>query len=107
MENAINHSHRELKLKKDVFITILKVLSIIFAFVFLWRTLSKDYWDKSAYTILEIVGDKSTGIVNRGRAVTIGLIRMFTNGTCLLVITSSFFNIPYLKKAVRDRKSVV
>ena len=101
MENAINHSRRELKLKKDVFVTILKVLSIIFAFVFLWRTLSKDYWDKSAYTILEIVGDRSTGIVNRGRAVTIGLIRMFTNGTCLLVITSSFFNIPYLKKAVR------
>lgn len=90
--NAI-YSQREFFNEKKL-ITTLKVFSVIFAFVYLWRVLSRDYFDISAYTMMEISSSHFKRII-------IALIRMLTNGVALITMTAAFFDMPYLRKAVR------
>lgn len=93
MEKTLTHLTTRFS-KEEILKTTLKVLSVIFAIIYLWRVLSRDFFDISIYTMKEVMP-------NQVYRIFIAILRMLTNGVALLTITSSFFEISYIKKAMR------
>ena len=94
VESVINNSKKSFSINRDLFIKILKVISIIFAFIVFWRVLGKDYFGKNLFTMNQVASSDAARII-------IASIRLLNNGLALAVIVSPFFEIKALKRIVR------